>query len=102
MFKVKRRCNVLAYLAILSVLFLIYLSVIALYETIKESGSDYGRIGNFFILNLAEIFQFPSRLFLTSEDNFYFLGVLIDLCVYSVIIYFMIKSIFRIVKKKYL
>ena len=74
---------------------MLYTGLIYSYEAIMKSGSDYGRIGNFLILNLTEIIQYPASLFISSNSNSYFLRILINLCIQSGVIYLALKYIFK-------
>ena len=80
---------------------MIYFVVIALYESIKKSGDDYGSITNYIILSLAEFFQYPANLIFNANDGYYLLRILINLSVYSMVIYFVIKFVFAKIKQSY-
>ena len=95
----KTKFNFRAYLVIFSLLIVIYLVLAILFETIMKNNADYGRVGNFLILNFGELFQYPSVWLMTSNNNFYLLGILFNLCFYAGILYFVVKFLFKKLRK---
>ena len=88
--------NYRAFLAILSLVIVIYFIDKGLYETIMKSNTSNTELGNFMMIKIAEIFQFPSNLFISARNDYYILGIIINLCLYSLLIYIALKLIFRI------
>ena len=91
----KPSINLPIYFAIFLLVILVYIVVIALYESIMKMGTDYGVILNLLIIGLATIFQYPSSLIISeySNDVFYLLGLIINLSLYSLFIYYMARWI---------
>lgn len=62
--------------------------------------SDYGSIGNLLILGLANIFQFPfNTVVKSSSDSIYFLGIFVNIAIYSILIYYISRVILKQIKK---
>lgn len=89
------KINFRAYLVVLSLVVVIYFVGIGFYEAIMKSDASYGEAGNFMIIKVVEIFQFPFNLFISSASDYYLLGIMINLCLYSLLIYVVLKLIFK-------
>jgi hypothetical protein len=87
--------NYRAFLAILSLVIVIYFIDIGFYETIMKSNSSYGVIGDFVIIWIAKTLNFPSCLIMTSKSQYYLVGILVNLCLYSLLIHVVLKLIFK-------
>ena len=89
------KINFRAYLVVLSLVAVIYFVGIGFYEAIMKSDTSYGEAWNFMIIKVVEIFQFPFNLFISSASDYYLLGIMINLCLYSLLIYVVLKLIFK-------
>jgi len=89
------KINFRSYLVVLSLVAVIYFVGIGFYEAIMKSDTSCGEAGNFMIIKVVEIFQFPFNLFISSASDYYLLGIMINLCLYSLLIYVVLKLIFK-------
>jgi hypothetical protein len=88
--------NYKIYIAIFLILLVILSITVFLYEGVKMEISDYGSFGNSLILSLAELFQFPFNTIVNpSSDVVYFIGVFINIGIYSMIIYFVSRLLLK-------
>ena len=61
--------------------------------------SSYGKTLDMIIIGIAELFYFPfNTIFNPSSDIIYFIGIFINLNIYTVIIYFLTKTFLRKLK----
>ena len=92
----KGKFNFMVYFALYLIVFVICFVTMLLYEGIKMETSDYGSIGNFVILGLAEILQFPFLIIVRpSSDLVFFLCQFLNLAFYTGLIYFVLKVILK-------
>jgi len=84
-----------AYLVIFVSLLMLLGFVIICQEEILKNDHDFGYGLNSVIFFLAEVFAFPSNMFLDATSNYLLIGILLNLCVHSLVLYFGLKFIFK-------
>lgn len=91
------RFNIPIFIAIFLLVLILFIVILACYESILKMNSDYGALLTPVIKGLANMFQFPSFLVLDtySSDYVYFIGIFINLSFYSLLIYFSSKWVLR-------
>lgn len=97
----KNRFNYKIYFGIFLTIVIVFFITIFLYEGVKMGTSDYGSFGNSVILNLADLFQFPfNKIVKSSTDIVYFLGILINIAIYTMIICLISRLLLRRARKE--
>ena len=95
----KNKYNLPVHIAILFILLILYFIIGLLYESIMLETSNYGKALNMIIIGIAELFYFPfNTIFNPSSDMIYFIGIFINLNIYTAIIYFLTKTFLRKLK----
>ncbi len=95
----KNMYNLPVHIAIFFILLILYFIIELLYEGIMLGTSNYGKTLNTIIIGVAEFFYFPfNTIFNSSSDIIYFLGIFINLNIYTAIIYFLTKTFLRKIK----
>lgn len=90
----KNRFNILVYAIIFIIILALFFLNAIMYEGIMQETSDYGSILNSIVISLANLFQFPSSIVLSSKSNISFLLIMfVNLNFYTIVIYFLRKKI---------
>lgn len=92
----KNNYKISLHIAIFFILLILYFIIGLLYEGIMLGTFNYGEIMDTIIIGITKMFYFPfNTIFKPSSDIVYFIGIFINLNLYSTIIYFLIKTLLR-------
>jgi hypothetical protein len=95
-----KRINFKIFLGSYFVLFVLFLINVFLYEQIRMETADFGIIVNSLILGLTSVFQFPfNAIMQPSLDIVFFIGLLINIAIYTMTIYFFTKALLNYIKR---
>lgn len=94
-----KKINFNIYIGIYLILFVLSFITALMYDAVKMETADFGTIGNSLILALANIFQFPfNTIVKPTSDIIFFIGLLFNIAIYAVLIYFILMELFKRVR----
>ncbi|MEO9512635.1 MAG: hypothetical protein ABJN84_09730 [Flavobacteriaceae bacterium] len=97
---IDRKINFKIYAGIFLIITIMFFITIFFYDGIRMGTTDYGTIVNSIVLGLAGLLQFPfNTIVKPSSDSIYFLGIFINIAIYTFLIYYALKFVLIKMKK---
>jgi hypothetical protein len=98
----KNKYNISIHIAVFLILLILYFFIGLLYEGIMLETSDHGSILNSVIIGITELLYFPfNTIFNPSSDLMYFLGIFINLNIYTVLICILSRKLLNTIRKNH-